>query len=403
MNKVFDTLYKRAKTGAIQYWLLKIDGQHIIKESGRFGTDNPLVHNEFIKTGKNIGKKNQTTPTEQAMLDAESDWKRKHDEGYKSWNDITDGRIRNETHLLAYLEELLPQFNTDAKGELKPMKAPTEPWKKGNKKNKYPKRMEAKLDGVRTTCVIDNQLDSCTVRFLSSSGKPYPTLDHIALQIARVADKFPEGITRLDGEAYIHGLTLEEINELVKKEQPGSGALEFWLFDLPDAEEDQSIRSHGVVEVHKRINSPLVRMPIHTIVNDDAEVLAYYDNLVMLEFEGGMLKDLDGTYQPGQRSSFWTKVKMFDDTEFDIIGMELGQRGTEDLIINCRVLDGKFDPEHSNGTFSVKMGGSRATKQKTWDDKDNIIGIKQLTVKHFDYSKYGIPNLPTGKAIREKD
>ncbi len=92
--KQFETLYKRTKTGAIQYYAISVTlqdnwrGAQIIKESGQLNTDNPIIHVEKINAGKNIGKVNETTPEQQAELQAESDWKKKKDEGYKSLIDL---------------------------------------------------------------------------------------------------------------------------------------------------------------------------------------------------------------------------------------------------------------------------------------------------------------------------
>lgn len=91
--KQFPTLYKRTKTGAIQQWSIEVvsypeeKGAFIRKRVGQFNSDKLTLHTEEV-TGKNIGKANETTPEQQALLQAESDWKRKHDEGYKSLTDL---------------------------------------------------------------------------------------------------------------------------------------------------------------------------------------------------------------------------------------------------------------------------------------------------------------------------
>lgn len=86
--KTFPTLYKRTKTGAIQYWQIKTVScpSHTIihKESGQLGTENPVTHDETLTAGKNIGRANETTHEQQADLQAESDWKKKLDSGYKT-------------------------------------------------------------------------------------------------------------------------------------------------------------------------------------------------------------------------------------------------------------------------------------------------------------------------------
>ena len=131
--KTFPRLYKRSKTGSIQYWSIRVDTQEqyptIVKNSGVLDTDSPLEHREQIKTGKNLGRTNETLPLEQAILQAESDWKKKRDEGYKSLEDL--GLVQTSmAELKALLQEKLPTFNTDASGNVKPMLAKAMDWSK---------------------------------------------------------------------------------------------------------------------------------------------------------------------------------------------------------------------------------------------------------------------------------
>lgn len=398
--KTFDVLYKRTKTGAIQSWKVEVivmdDHCVIRKTSGQLGTENPIVHNETIKAGKR-----NLTPRGQAEFQAESDHKKKKDEGYKSRQDLgidISGDLMhysiNHVHyktLTEALNAVLPQFNTDASGNLKPMKAPTKPWKPGMKM-KGPQQIEPKMDGLRATLVVERAGPDMTAKFLSSGGKEYPAVHHLVTE-------FLENYTGhdpiiLDGELYCHGMLLEEINSAVRKEKESTKSICFHIFDLPELlETEQSDRTRLVGEVISRINSPKFPTLNSQLIYTEKQVIEFHNECVEQGYEGAMLKDPEGTYQPGQRSSFWTKVKMFDDTEFDVIDMKLGQRD-EDLIVTCACKDGEFD---------VKMTGTRAIKAEQWENRLNIIGQKQLTVKHFGYSKYGIPNLPTGKAFRDKE
>ena len=387
------TLYKRAKTGDIQYWSIRIEDNVIIKQSGKYGTLKPVTHREVVSTGKNLGKVNETTPRMQALMQAASDWTRKRDEGYKSLFDLTiTGSDDFSAVLKSALETALPEFNTDANDNPKPMLAPTKGWKKGDKKNKYPRYAEPKLDGVRTTLIIDG----LNILILSRSGKPYDTLEHIRAAIIRAVAKgvfLKTGRVILDGEIYLHGLLLEEINEAVKKPNDNTPKLQFWCYDLPSKKGTQQERTYDMLSLVADINEPEICFTVQYGVNSDEEVEKLHNEWVDKGFEGAMLKDPAGTYQPGQRSSYWTKVKMFDDTEFPFKNFEFGQRGVEDLIAVCWVdVNGQLEE------FRAKMQGTLEMKEKLYQ-RDDLEG-RSLTVKHFGYSKYGIPNLPTGKAFK---
>jgi ATP-dependent DNA ligase len=149
----------------------------------------------------------------------------------------------------------------------------------------------------------------------------------------------------------------------------------------------------------------------YTAVWSDEEVITIHDEWVEEAYEGAMLKDLQGTYQPGQRSPFWQKVKMFDDTEFEITG---GKVDKVDLLAasepsmydinDTRIIDSfTFTCVTKAGDeFDVKPMG---TREKRLDYLVNLLKYtgKMYTVKHKGYTKYGIPFIPTGKAIRDHE
>lgn len=396
---ILETLYKRTKTGAIQFWEIYVDDVDselrpraiIRKSSGQLGTTSPVTHEETVSVGKNIDKANETTYLDQAKSQATADWKKKHDDGYKSLVELGIAGsvyyIVQPEVLAASLEAALPQFNTDANEQLKPMLAPSKPWKEG--KTKYPQLIEIKFDGNRTTA----QFDGTTLKLLSRSGKEHMILDHIHHAIIN-SDFFKLNGDKpfiLDGEIYLHGLLLEEINEAVKKTNENTPKLEFWLYDLPSSKKPQVERKLELSQIVVLIKNDFIKYSDHIAVNSDNEVIEAHNSYVDDGYEGAVLKNPKGTYQPGQRSSFWQKVKMFDDSEFKIVGHKFGLRGTQDLMFICEA-DNKKE-------FDVVMNGTLESKVKIVDNINSYMG-KMLTVKYFGLSKYGIPNIAKGKCVR---
>lgn len=397
INMQYDILYKRSKTGKIVSYEIRVDTETtddlpvIIKTTGQL-EGKKTIHTETVFEGKNIGKSNETTPIQQAVSQAESDWKKKKDEGYKSLKDLGGFISSEHENIHLFLEHRLPEFNTDSVGNLKPMKAPSTPWKKG-KKLSFPQLEEPKMDGLRSTLIIQNtHLDPLfwTVQFLSSGGKPYNALTHLT-DIIRGNYKGPDII--LDGELYCHGMTLGKINSAVKALKPSTSRIKFYVFDMPKLKATQSIRTEYVKKIVNDISNSYFPILENKIVYNEEEIIIHHDQWVSEGYEGAMLKDPDGIYQPGQRSSYWNKVKMFDDDEFKVIGYELGLRGVQDLVFIC---------ECKAGTFHAQMNGTIESKQELYDNIEECIGA-QLTVKFFGYSEYGIPNLPKGKAFRDKE
>lgn len=392
--KTFPILYKRTKTGAIQYWKVFTqqaatnDDVSVQKESGQLGTASPVKHVEWITQGKNIGKANETSKMQQANLQAESDWKKKRDEGYKSLEDLGVTKIEDVTGATIpdTLDRLLPKFNTDAKGNVKPMLAKAVDWSKV----KYPCLVQPKLDGVRCLMVVENGEN---VTFLSRSGKEYTTLMHINNDIcsnylAKQPDAFQSFI--LDGEIYSDELSFQEIVAAVKKQRPDSLKLKFRAYDIVSDEKQQQ-RWERTVDLVDSIQSPHLQLVLSLRVDTKEGIKQAHDQWVSEGYEGAMIRHLDGMYGQGQRSSDLLKVKEFDDSEFKCITFERGQR-EEDLIAVC---------VHGEKEFRAKMIGTREHKAELWE-KGHLLSGKPLTVKHFGWTDDGLPRFPIGKAFRDE-
>src|SRR6266404_3295984 len=84
----YPTLYKKTSTGAIQEWTVAVRGHPdwypavgIYTWHGQVG--GKIQENfEKISKGKNIGKKNETTPEQQGFAEALSRWEKQKKKGY---------------------------------------------------------------------------------------------------------------------------------------------------------------------------------------------------------------------------------------------------------------------------------------------------------------------------------
>lgn len=401
--KKIPVLYKRTRTGAIQYWEIKTstkaDGtSSIIKTSGQYGTEKPLEHVKEITKGKNIGKKNETTPQQQAEAEALSQWKKKQDDGYKSIDDLgiehhtkLHGGIHPELgwkHKAVFyknfkevLEAALPKFNSDAQGNVKPMLAKAVNWDKVT----YPCYVQPKMDGVRCLAISDGQ----SVTFLSRGGKPFSTLGHIGEEILK---KAPGETFILDGEVYSEELTFQSIVSAVKKQSEESKLLKLKVYDM--------VTSGNQMKRKRKLQDLLIHsgrgfenvhcVDFHVCLGKE-EVLAYFSEFLSKGYEGAMVRLTNGEYDQGQRSSSLLKVKEFDSNEYDFIGYELGQRGVEDLIAVCR---------NGGKVFRAKMQGTVADKEEEYNSRPPEPGTP-LTVKHFGYTDDGLPRFPIGVAFRD--
>lgn len=392
-------LYKRAKTGAIQQWRVftafREDwGAQIIKEAGQLG-GKQTRHIEEINSGVNIGKANETTPIQQAENQAVSDWKAKKDSGYKSLEELgiiqCDGYVTKDGQDLSLeemLEVQLPQFNSGVGGIPMPMLAKAVDWKKVT----YPCYVQPKLDGVRCLLVVEPRRDGdLSIRFLSRKGKQYTTLDHIAVDVAKLDPKEP---FILDGEIYSEDLTFQQITAAVKKQRPESLKLKFRCYDIVD-DRDQVDRALSARSKVEAIGSHYISWVETGIANSKQDVLDCHNQWVQQGYEGAMIRLYDGYYGQGQRSSHLLKVKEFITDEFKLKDFEFGQRGVEDLIAIC---------ETSNGVeFKAKMQGTKASKEElsAWWCATGRHEEHVLTVKYFGITDEGSIRFPVGVGVRD--
>lgn len=401
---ILDTLYKRAKTGKIVYYKVEVteyaNDSVIRKESGQLETQNPIVHEEEVYQGKNIGKSNETTPQQQAESQAQSDWLAKKDTGYKSLADLGIGHQNGGVHhgvftihgvvqvpALSFeeiLNKTLPKENTDSAGNTKPMLATD--WAKV-KSIPYPVFVQPKLDGVRCLMICSVTDTTCNVRFLSRSGKDYSTVNHIIDNTT-----FPRGNYIVDGELYSDELTFQEIIQAVKKQCSNSSKIKFNAYDLVN-ENEQDHRLVSLEFLISTLNSPYITLVPTVTANNKEEVEALQSNYLNEGYEGAMIRFTNAMYEAGARSRSLLKVKTFDDTEFTFHGFNVGQR-EEDLIAVCKT--------EAGDEFRAKLVGTVAEKEELRKKEMEYLG-KQLTVKHFGWtdSVNPLPRFPVAKAFRE--
>jgi DNA ligase-1 len=311
-----------------------------------------------IKEGKNLGKRNETTPFEQAVSEARSLWNSKIDEGYA--------------------EELVKHTAID-----KPMLA--KPIEDG-RNAVFPADLQPKLNGIR--CIV-HRISKKEFRFVSRKGKEYITLAHLIPDLEHI---MTVGMV-LDGELFTEGISLNKISQLVKKYRPGeTEKIQYWIYDMPSWDgpwetRTDAMRRLGVDNTNNIIFTPTIR-----VINAE-EAWSIVDAWIDEGFEGGILRNLDGEYEP-KRSNNLLKMKKFLDEEFEIIGGKEGKgRDKGCVIFQCVTNTGK--------DFWVRPMGSVEDRQRWMKDLPKIIG-KELTVKFLEWSDYGIPQGNTvGVVIRD--
>lgn len=358
------TLYGVAKTGKVKQWGAKVveHDDHtasIIINSGYVDGKIREIP-KLIKKGKNIGKKNETTPYEQALSEIQSTWNGKRDENYEPIQMDPDNYIPRL---------MLPQL---AK-------------KPGKGKIIYPAYIQPKLNGVcNLSELYKNNFRDDRILHHSRGGHIFHTLEHLNKWISELNAPAP-----LHGELYKHGWSLQKISGYTKKIRPDQNALEYWLYDIAWVGPTFEERINWLIKNIPLLGDdcPLKLTPTE-LVNNYTEAKAFHDMYVQYGFEGGMLKNRNGIYIFQYNSDDIEKVKDFKSDEFEIVsGKEGTGTDTGCVIYRCKTKEGN--------EFDARPRGTVEDRQVMFGNLENDIG-KMLTVRYAELSEDGIPLQPVG-------
>lgn len=367
---IFPTLYKKTQTGAIQQWIIGVEGATICTVHGQVGGAMQTT-TDTIKEGKNLGRANATTPETQALAEAQAKWTKQKKKGY-----VEDIEAANNDKVDDVIE-----------GGIAPMLAPSKIWPIFRDKIKFPVWCQPKLDGMR--CL--GMLNELAVSLWSRTRKRIWSLPHIELELE---DLFP-GELITDGEAYSveYHDQFEELLSIIRKDEPSekSTLVDYHMYDLPSNPGTFSKRHEALQKLLPERKGHLI--PVRTVIcyNDDDIEACHAQNLAE-DYEGTMIR-ADGPYERGKRSIYLQKYKNFVDAEYPIVGIEEGRgkdAGTIGSFI-CRTDGGK--------EFGCRLKASYEHRGELFRDSGLWKG-KYLTVKYQNLTADGIPRFPVGKGLR---
>jgi len=364
--KIWPRMYALASTGKTKTWQVGVtkeeDGTAMIwTKHGQL--DGKLqLKPKPVKTGKNIGKKNETTPYEQACKDAQSSYNRQVDKKYITEPPTKDNQPKIYLPMLAvkildYLHKVI-----------------------------YPCYGQSKFNGVRS---LTQKLSETQINITSRKFKSYnAVLLHIAqhlLPIMTVNQMF-------DGEVYIHGWTFQKILRHVKKLRPDTNCLQYWVYDTVSdglARERNADYWDAIPDGHSHI----IKVP--TVVLHNAEELEiFHRQNIAAGFEGTIIRNMHGTYKFGpSRSTDLLKKKDFEDAEFKIVRVDSEMVATVDIesgeVVEREAI--MFICEVPGvGTFTARPKGTLEDRIAWFAEGESFIG-KDLSVRFAEYTEDGLP------------
>lgn len=328
-------LYKRNAQGRPLVWSIRDDAEHIYIEYGLVGGN---LHKEIIR--KTLVKADE----------AKSRLNAKRKEGYKELSELKDNTYSDvvdkmqPSALIAYLDTYLPKYSTTSEGFVLPMLAKVlednKPFDKfGDMLGQW------KIDGLR--CIIGaerNDFDlfnPIVLIYHSRTGENWTPkmkwMDEIILPklSGELLDMMIEEGACLDGELYLPGYSVNDINSFVKNAQlPQHYQLQYWCYDIccenmsANARDNFRIKNiehslgetFGDKEAHLNNKKQLFILPTYVVSSIEAAT-GLRDGFIDRGFEGLILRNPAAEYQFGKRNQAMFKFKKVDDGKFIIVNI----------------------------------------------------------------------------------
>ena len=349
-------LYKRDAKGKPLVWEISKDGDTLVIHYGLVGHS---LHRETI----NVTLKNANEM--QSRINA------KRKEGYKEITELKDNApdilkkeedfafvySGNPRVLLEYLNSYLPKYSTTSEGFVLPMLAKV---LEDNKPfDKYGTMLgQWKIDGLR--CIIgaekayDDLFNTVYFTYHSRIGEDWTSkmkwMDDILRENVseELIDMMVEEGACLDGELYLPGYPVNDINSFVKNEKlPQHYQLQYWCYDIAcenmSAEERRLVRVRnlrtssyfGTKNEHLNCKSQFVTLPSYDIRNI-VSATEHRNVFINLGFEGLILRNPASEYQFGKRNQAMFKFKKVDDGKFQIVDIIPEHKRANLPIFVCR-------------------------------------------------------------------
>jgi ATP-dependent DNA ligase len=346
---------------------------------------------------KNVGKKNERNPLQQALVEARGKYLKKEGDGSKpNLAELSEAVEALDLGSVMYYPMLSKNYK-DIK----------------DKESLYPAKVQPKLDGVR--CLIYLRLDGDVkptykdVILYSRQLKEFPHNDPndsirkaVLCGLIKYYDTNGGESVYLDGEFYNHGMPLQDINSIVRSGKTTSKKtaidLEYHVFDVFYPKYDKepfTIRDALAKEIVIDINSPSIVAVETTSANNQDELDEIYNDVLDKGYEGIMVRDPDSAYLKSAtvksdrlRSKALLKRKEVFDAEFEVIDYTQGENGKEVGAVYwiCAV---------GNETFKVVPNMPLEERYAIYKECKRHFATKyknrSLTVEYRSKSKTGVP------------
>lgn len=279
----------------------------------------------IIKAGKSLKSKSATNTICQALRDALG----KYNKQLQKTGAITDEQIAAKMY-----PPMLAQIYTE------------------QKKHEFPVSVQRKYNGIRACITLD---DNGAVVIYSRKLKVYYGFAAIREEARLILTEAVGAKLYLDGELYKHGLELQVISGITRRDSIENSAAEdgiqFYVYDCFTADNSLTYLERktileslfGAVNGAKVLEKCVLTETF--VANNEDEISALYKQFLADGYEGAMIRQnkiYDFSYND-RHSKFLLKMKEKFDAEYKIIGWTTGTKGkaANSLMIICETTDGE--------------------------------------------------------------
>lgn len=382
----------------MKIWLYrKNNAEQPYRWSAELNADKTYITVQYGIVGKAIYTDSYKVTQKDADKELLSRYNEKRKQGYIAIDDIKDNAqlppVEDDASFIAYLAAYLPSYrNNENNGNILPMLAKTytgNVWKKTSCM-----LGQWKINGLR--CFItaykgDTIFNPVRLRFQSREGIIWNTLtvleDYLFDSLpANIIQAMLDSGWALDGEIYLPGYSVNEINHFVKDPNDiHNKLLQFWCYDIAIPEMAQHKRDRIRLDIkpytifddkdkHLNNKEKFIILPTYNICNDTA-AYAWRDKFIDLGFEGLILRNPDVDYQYGRRRvGYMEKFKAKTDGKFEIVDIQ-PERKRNLPIITCR-------NDINDSTFETRFSMPH-------DKQEYILNHKKDYIGKFVFISYG--------------
>jgi hypothetical protein len=371
-----------------------------------------------VRAGKNLGKKNETTPWTQALRDALSRYRKAENKQRPAEGaDAPHGNAADGIDVNTAVPPMLLKKYDDY---------PVREW---------PQILQVKYNGVRAMVYkVDphvlaqlqkksrqediDRAKELGVAVVSRTMVVIPAWP-LARELKPFFRRYPA--VALDGELVAYNesgelLPLQDISGMARNADR-AGGLEIVLFDIYNRE-DAAMRFEDRWEFlednRARVESEIVMLAETAKVADEAAANRAHARHLREGHEGSIVRDPGGIYIPSfntARSNEVLKWKPRLAEEFEIVGYDSGRKGkcADALMWKVRI------PPHTNGSDRAEAKDITIDpKDMSFDERRELLARlrgnprmfeaqyrgRMMTVEFFDWSKDGIPQQPKAVTVR---